>query len=67
MDRENCFLLGVGLGCCLGILALLATSEQQKPVIERNAQLKVMITQCEATLPRNETCELVAQKKEGEK
>lgn len=64
MDRENCFLLGVGLGCCFGILALLATSEQQQPEIERNAQIKIMIEQCEAPLPRNETCVLVARKKE---
>lgn len=65
MDRENCFLLGVGLGCCFGILALLATSEQQRPEIERNAQIKIMIEQCEAPLPRNETCVLVARKKEA--
>lgn len=65
MGRENCFLLGVGLGCSLGILALLAVSEQQLPEIKRNAQIKIMIEQCEAPLPRNETCVLVARKKEA--
>lgn len=64
MDRTDTFLLGAGLGLLMGIFALLGTSEQQKPVIERNAQITKMIEQCEATLPRNETCVLVAQKKE---
>ena len=60
MRRGDTFLLGVMLGLVIGILAILGVEGANAPVIKKNAQIKEMITQCEATLPRNETCELVA-------
>lgn len=60
MDRTNYFFLGVAGGLVIGLFILLATEEQQRPMIERNARITEMVKQCEATLPRNETCELVA-------
>lgn len=64
MDRPTCFLVGAGLGLAMGVLALLATAERQAPMVARDAQITKMIEQCEAPLPRNETCVLVARKKE---
>lgn len=60
MDRTNYFFLGVIVGLVMGIIALLGVEGANAPVIKKNEQIKEMITQCEATLPRNETCELVA-------
>lgn len=63
MDRADTYLLGFGCGLVLGILALLATDASHAPMRERDANLSAMVAQCEATLPRNETCVLVAQRK----
>lgn len=51
---------GFGVGVCL----LLNANSEFKPVREAYNVGKALIVQCESALPRNESCELVARKKE---
>lgn len=60
----------IGMAATFALCAMLfsaanvADQNSRKPTAQYLAELKEKIAQCESTLPRNETCVLVARKKE---
>lgn len=69
MDNFSGGVVCGALGFGLFVLALIFTVEgaqadRKKEIEKYRLELKEKIVQCESTLPRNETCELVARKKE---
>lgn len=70
MDNFGGGVLCGALGALLFVLAMIfavnaAQADRMKEAVKYRLELKEKIAQCEATLPRNETCVLVARKKEA--
>lgn len=57
------WLIGLVVGFGIGAWLLLMADSEFEPVRKAYNVGKTLIAQCEATLPRNESCELIARKK----